>query len=190
MKVSAKLNNLRMPNRKVKLVADLIIGMDVKEAIDQMDAITKKSSPFMVKLLNSAIANGENNFGIDRDNMYIFDVVVKEGITLKRWTPKAYGRATPIRKRSSQVEIIIEEKEEGKNRKTKEQLEKERDVRAEKRRKIEKKIEAERKALEKEEEVAEGVKDVKTKEKATSKKDAVAANAGWTNKIFRRKSGM
>ena len=114
-----------MPNRKVKLVADLIIGMDIQDALNQLDGTIKKTSPFLIKLLNSAIANGENNFGIDKDNMYIFDVIVKEGITLKRWMPKAQGRATPIRKRASHIEIVIAERVEGKGRKTKEQLEKE-----------------------------------------------------------------
>lgn len=178
-----------MPNRKVKLVADLIIGMDVADAINQLDVVAKKSSPFMVKLLNSAIANGENNFGIDRDNMYVFDVIVKEGITLKRWMPKAYGRATPIRKRSSQIEIVIEEREEGKNRKTQDQLEKEKKARIAAKKKIEK--EAAKESEVEKEEVAEGsVKEVKKKEKAGVKKDAAAPNAGWANKIFRRKSGM
>jgi large subunit ribosomal protein L22 len=190
MKVSAKLNNLRMPNRKVKLVADLIIGMDVADAINQMNVTTKKSSPFMVKLLNSAVANGENNFGIDRNNMYVFDVVVKEGITLKRWMPKAYGRATPIRKRSSQIEIVIEEREEGKNRKTQEQLEKEKKARLAAKKKLEKAELASKEEVEKEATVEGDVRDVKAKEKAGVKKDAAAPNAGWANKIFRRKSGM
>lgn len=191
MKVSAKLNNLRMPNRKVKLTADLIIGMNVSDAANQLNAVAKKSSPFLIKLLNSAIANGENNFGIDRDNMFVFDVVVKEGITLKRWMPKAHGRATPIRRRMSQIEIVLEEREEGKNRKSKEQLEKEKKARIEKQEKIEKEIAAERIESEKEE-VADNSakKEAKIKEKAGVKKDAAAPNAGWANKIFRRKSGM
>ncbi|MFA7208951.1 MAG: 50S ribosomal protein L22 [Parcubacteria group bacterium] len=190
MKVSAKLNNLRMPNRKVKLVADLIIGMDVKDALDQLDATVKKTSPFIIKLLESAIANGENNFGIDRDNMYVSDVVVKEGITLKRWMPKAYGRATPIRKRSTQMEIVVEERVEGKNRKTKEQLEKEKKTRLDAKKKAEKEMLASKKESE-EVAKAEGVgKELKVKEGGKIKKSAEAPNAGWANKIFRRKSGM
>ncbi|MFA5993617.1 MAG: 50S ribosomal protein L22 [Parcubacteria group bacterium] len=190
MNVSAKLNNLRMPNRKVKLVADLIIGMDAQEAIDQMEATIKRSSPFMIKLLQSAIANGENNFGIDKGNMYIFDVVVKEGVTLKRWMPKAYGRATPIRKRSSQIEIVIAEKEEGKNRKTKEQVEKEKQARIDAKKKANKEVVDSKKEIEKDE-IAEGsVKEAKAKGKTAVKKDADAPNAGWANKVFRRKSGM
>lgn len=177
-----------MPNRKVKLVADLIIGMDINEALNQLDATVKKSSPFMIKLLQSAIANGENNFGIDRDNMYIFDVVVKEGVTLKRWTPKAYGRATPIRKRASHIEIVIEERVEGKGRKTKKELDAEKQARID----AKKKMEKEAIASSAEEEKATGAvkKEVKTKETAKFKKEADAPNAGWANKIFRNKSGM
>ena len=189
MKVSAKLNNFRMPNRKVKLVADLIIGMDIQDALNQLDGTVKKTSPFLIKLLNSAIANGENNFGIDKANMYIFDVVVKEGITLKRWMPKAQGRATPIRKRASHIEIVIAERVEGKGRKTKEQLEKEKKARLDAKIKIEKEAIAANKKESEEEVKSEGL----TKEaKATSKvkKAADAPNAGWSNKIFRRKSGM
>ncbi|KKR21717.1 MAG: 50S ribosomal protein L22 [Candidatus Moranbacteria bacterium GW2011_GWA2_39_41] len=183
MKVSAKLNNFRMPNRKVKLVADLMIGMDVVDALNQLNATAKKTAPFLITLLDSAIANGENNFGISKDNMYIFDVVVKEGITLKRWMPKAYGRATPIRRRSSHIEIVLEERVEGKDRKTKEQLEKEKKARLDARKKLEKdsidKQEKETKAIEKNE--------VKSKDARTETK---ASDKGWAKKMFNRKAGM
>lgn len=175
-----------MPNRKVKLVADLIIGMDVKEALNQLDGTVKKTSPFLIKLLESAIANGENNFGIDKDNMYIFDVVVKEGITLKRWMPKAYGRATPIRRRSSHIEIVLEERVEGKGRKTKEQLEKEKQVRIDAKKKVEKEAIARQEKEEKETKVAEKV-ELKSKE---AKKESKASDKGWAKKIFNRKAGM
>jgi large subunit ribosomal protein L22 len=187
MKVSAKLNNLRMPNRKVKLIADLIIGMDVQDALDQLGATVKKSSPLMLKLLESAIANGENNFGIDRNNMYVLDVVVKEGITLKRWMPKAHGRATPIRKRSSHIEIILEERVEGKGRKSKKELEAEKQARLEERKKMEKEMIAEKKE---EEGAPVATKETKDKDAQKVKKASEAPNAGWANKIFRRKSGM
>lgn len=190
MKVSAKLNNLRMPNRKVKLVADLIIGMDVKDALNQLEATARKTSPFLIKLLESAIANGENNFGIDKDNMFVLDVVVKEGVTLKRWTPKAYGRATPIRKRASHIEVVISERVEGKNRKTKDQLDKEKKARIDAKKKIEKEALASKKGTE-ETDKAEGiVKESKAKDGDKMRKTADAPNAGWASKVFRRKSGM
>ena len=186
MKVSAKLNNFRMPNRKVKLVADLIIGMDIKDALNQLDGTVKKTSPFLIKLLESAIANGENNFGIDKDNMYIFDVIVKEGITLKRWMPKAYGRATPIRRRSSHIEIIIEERVEGKGRKTKDQLDKEKQARIDAKNKLEKEaIENQ----EKDEKEVKATEKTEVKAKAT-KSDSKASDKGWAKKMFNRKAGM
>lgn len=187
MKVSAKLKSLRMPNRKVKLVADLIKGMDIKDALNQLDNTVKKSSPFMITLLNSAIANGENNFGIDKDNMYIFDVVVKEGITLKRWMPKAYGRATPIRRRSSHIEIVIEERVEGKNRKTKEQLEKEKKFRLDARKKLEKESAEKQDKEEKDTAKTTEKADIKPKD---GKAESKASDRGWAKKMFNRKAGM
>ncbi len=189
MRVSAKLNNLRMPNRKVKLVADVIKGLDVADALNQLEGTVKKSGPYMIKLLNSAIANGENDFGIDKNNMYIFDVVVKEGMTLKRWMPKAYGRATPIRRRSSNVELIIEERVEGKGRKSKEQLEKEKKAR------IDAKKKAEKEAIQKQEQEKEERENKLTDKSEMKAKEGKAENkivgkSGWTKKIFNRKSGM
>jgi large subunit ribosomal protein L22 len=190
MKVSAKLNNLRMPNRKVKLVADLIIGMNVAEALNQLNVTARKTSPFLIKLLESAIANGENNFGIDKDNMFVSDVIVKEGVTLKRWMPKAYGRATPIRKRASHIEIVIDERVEGKNRKTKDQLEKEKKARADAKKKMEKEAIANNKEAEETEKTSGITKEAKVKESGNVKKTGDAPNAGWASKVFRRKSGM
>jgi len=93
MKVSAKLKNLRIAPRKVGLVAKLIRGLDVEDALNQLEVHIKKSSPYMKKLLKSAISNAENNFGIDKDNMYIADVVVGAGPMLKRFQPRAMGRS-------------------------------------------------------------------------------------------------
>ena len=125
MKVNAKLNNLRIAPRKSKLVADLIKGMDATTALNQLDIHVKKTSEYMKKLLESAIANGENNFGLDKNNLYIFSAIVEAGATLKRWMPKAYGRAGAIRKRTCKVIITLEERVEGLGRKSKEQMEKE-----------------------------------------------------------------
>ena len=125
MKVTAELNNLRISPRKVKLVADLIKGMDAIEAVAQLDVAIKKTSGYMQKLLLSAIANAENNFGLSKSNLYVLDAVVGAGPTLKRWMPKAYGRAGQILKRTSKVRIVLEERVEGKDRKSKDQMEKE-----------------------------------------------------------------
>jgi len=191
MRVSAKLNNLRIAPRKIRLVTNLIKKMDVDEAIDQLDVNIKKGSSPIKKLLQSAISNGENNFGIDRNNMYVYDVSVGAGTTLKRWMPKAYGRAGQILKRTSKIELILEERVEGKGRKTKEQLDKERKARLEEKRKAEKERIKEQQETEKADDklvtegkskLAEKAKDIEKPKKAKDKK------GGWGSKIFRRKS--
>lgn len=188
MKVTAELNNLRVAPRKVRLVAKLMKGMDVKEALLQLDVTVKKSSEYMHKLLASAVANGENNFGLSKDNLYVFDVVVGEGQTMKRWMPKAYGRAGRILKRTSKVRIVLEERVEGLNRKSKEELEKERAERAKARSKQQK----EEIAAREEQQKQAGVKKEKVVAEKSAKIDDKAKKggekAGLMNKIFRRKS--
>jgi large subunit ribosomal protein L22 len=183
MKVSASLNNLRISSRKVSLVSNLIKNLDVEDALSQLENAIKKTSPQMKKLLLSAIANSENNFGLDKGNLYVFDVVVGAGPTLKRWMPRAYGRAGMIRKRTSNIMIVLEERIEGKGRKSKEELEKERKKKAEERKKIEQEREKESKAEKQD-----------TSKKTFIEKDALdeekrkETKKNWTSKIFRRKS--
>lgn len=186
MKVSAKLKNLRIAPRKVRLVSDLIKGLDVAIALEQLNSRVKGSNSYFEKLLLSAVSNGENNFGLDRNNLYIKDIIVDAGSTLKRWMPKAYGRAGQILKRTSKIEIILEERIEGKGRKSKEEMEKEKKAREAARKKAEKEA-----IKEGEEEKKEG-KDVAKKEvvKTTENKEIKKAEnrGGITSKIFRRKS--
>ena len=111
MKVRAKLKNLRVSPRKVRISADIIRGCNVEEAIFRLDNTIKKSNEPIKKLLLSAVANAENNFNLSRESLIITDIQVGEGITLKRWMPRAYGRAASILKRSSQVSLILEGKE-------------------------------------------------------------------------------
>ncbi len=185
MKATAKAGNLRISPKKVRLVANLIKGLDVSDARIRIDNTIKKSSPYITKILNSAVANAESNFGLDKDNLYVYDIQVGEGMKLKRWMPRAYGRATMILKRSSNVLITLEERVEGKNRKTKEQLAKEKNEREEARKKEEKEIEKGKKEEEKEEKIKEEFKK-EFKEEKDIKKDS--QKGGWMKKIFRRKS--
>ena len=140
MKVIAKMKNLRIAPRKTKLVADLVRGLDTEEALIQLDHCPKKTATYIKKLILSAMANGENNFGIDKKNMYISEIFVGAGPVLKRWMPKAFGRAGRILKRTSQITVVISEKIEGKGRKSPEQLEKERKARLEEKKKLEKEL--------------------------------------------------
>ncbi|MBI2439096.1 MAG: 50S ribosomal protein L22 [Candidatus Moranbacteria bacterium] len=116
MKVYATLNNLRIAPRKVRLVTHMLVGVDAREALAQLDRQAKRSSKPIQTLLKSALANATNNFGLDESNLYIFEVCVGDGLRLKRWLPKAFGRATPLLRRGSNVTVVLEEKVEGKNR--------------------------------------------------------------------------
>lgn len=188
MKVAAELKNLRISPRKVRLVTDLVKGMDTDEALVQLKNTVKGSVLPIEKLVKSAIANAENNFGLDRTNLYIFDIQVGEGPILKRWLPRAFGRATELYKRTSRVYITLEERIEGKNRKSKEQLEKERKDREEARKKMEQEILEKRKKEEeeggKESEVAAAPSLKKEKKEMESRK----GGKGWMKKMFQRKS--
>jgi large subunit ribosomal protein L22 len=187
MKVEAKLNNLRISPRKVRLVAGLIKGLDVAEALIQLENTVKRSSPIFEKLLKSAVANAENNFGLDRDNLYIFNIETGEKAKLKRWMPRAYGRASQILKRTSVIKLTLEERIEGKGRKTKEQMEKIKKEREEARKKMEKEAREEREKSEKEEVKSE--KEVPFREKREEEEKKKTGGKGWMKKVFQRKSG-
>lgn len=121
MKVHATLNNLRIAPRKVRLVTHALVGVDTREALLQLSKMVKKSSQPISTLLASAVANATNNFGLDENNLYIESIRVGDGLRLERWLPRAFGRATPLIRRGSNVMIILEERIEGKNRTEKKQ---------------------------------------------------------------------
>ncbi|HHW71422.1 MAG TPA: 50S ribosomal protein L22 [Clostridiales bacterium] len=106
---SAKLNYLRMSPSKVRLVLDEIRGKKVDDAIAILSLSEKVAAEPILKLLNSAIANAENNLGMNRDELYVAETYANEGPTLKRIRPRARGRATRIRKRTSHVTIILDQ---------------------------------------------------------------------------------
>ncbi len=116
MKVHASLKNLRIAPRKVRLVSHTIVGLSVTAALIQLSKQLKRSSDPMMDLLKSAIANAKNNFGLDENNLYVAQVCVGDGLRIKRFEPRAFGRSMPILKRSTNVKVILEEREEGKNR--------------------------------------------------------------------------
>lgn len=193
MKVSAQLNNLRITPRKVRLVADLIKGRDVEDVKAQLRHIVKRSCPVIEKLLKSAIANAENNLGLDRDNLYVYDVQVGEGARLKRWLPRAFGRASQILKRTSNITLILEERVEGKNRKSKEQMEKIKKERTETKKKLEKEIQEERDKAEKKKPSSAKATEVKAeipfREKKAEDEQKKGGKKGWMKKMFQRKAG-
>lgn len=110
MEVKAVLRRYRVAPRKVRLVVNLIRGLDVDKALGQLDFLDKKSTLAISKLLNSAIANAVNNFLLEKNNLYIKSVFVDQGPVFKRWMPKAHGRATKIKKYTSHITIILDER--------------------------------------------------------------------------------
>ncbi len=109
MEVKAKAKDIRISPRKVRLVVDLVRGKRVDQALDQLRFLPKKASHPVAKVIDSAIANAFNNYDLKKDNLYIREIRVDEGRTLRRWTPRAYGRATPIRKRTSHIVLTLGE---------------------------------------------------------------------------------
>lgn len=107
MEVIAKAKNIRMSPRKVRLVIDVIRGMDVTRAQTQLQFLKKAATLPVLKLLNSAIANAEHNFQMDKETLFVKSITADGGPTIHRWTPKAFGRAAPIRKRTSHITILL-----------------------------------------------------------------------------------
>ena len=110
MEIKAHLKFLRISPRKVRLVSDLIKGKNIKEAKNILQSATKRSASPILKLLNSATANAKHNFHIDGNLLFIKNILVNKGPTLKRRLPRARGMATPINKRSSHISIILSTK--------------------------------------------------------------------------------
>jgi len=109
--ITAKLRHLRISPRKARLVVGLVRGLNVIEAEKQLKFLPKRAAEPVLKLLNSAVANALNNFKALKENLSIARITVDPGPTLKRWMPRAMGRATPLRKRTSHITIILESKE-------------------------------------------------------------------------------
>ncbi|SEO76207.1 LSU ribosomal protein L22P [Amphibacillus marinus] len=113
MQAKAVANTVRIAPRKVRLVVDLIRGKNVGEAIAILKHTQRGASPVVEKVLNSAIANAEHNYEMDVENLYVSEAFVNEGVTLKRFRPRAQGRASQINKRTSHITVVVSEKKEG-----------------------------------------------------------------------------
>lgn len=108
--IKAQLNGLRISPRKVRLLVGLIKRKDVQAALDQLAHMAKRSSVPLVKLLESAIANAENTYKLNRDTLFIKEMFVDEGVKLKRYRPKGFGRTSPIEKKTSRISVVLESK--------------------------------------------------------------------------------
>lgn len=110
MQYKFHLNNLRIAPRKVRLIANLIKKFPVLSAEAQLKFQSKRAALPMLKLLKSAMASAVNNFNLSLENLYISNILVDEGPKLKRFRPRAFGRAGAIHKKTSHITLILEEK--------------------------------------------------------------------------------
>jgi len=176
MEITAKLNYLHIAPRKIRLVSDLIKGMDIKEAKIQLRFMPQRVSAPLLTLINSAIANAENNLKLDKDGLYVKQITVDEGTPFKRWQPVSRGRAFPILKRTSSVNLVLGIKEGFETKKTKETKKET--------------IAPKEAAIKETKEIKEEIKPTteKVKHKAPQEIKKVSKFKGLTKKIFRRKS--
>jgi len=107
--MKAFLKNYRQSPRKVRLVADLIRGKKASDALMTLSFVRKRGVAPLKKLLESAIANAKENDKLDKKDLFVKEIRVDKGITLKRFIPRAFGRATPINKRTSRINIVLGE---------------------------------------------------------------------------------
>ncbi|PQD94173.1 50S ribosomal protein L22 [Pradoshia eiseniae] len=113
MQAKAVARTVRIAPRKARLVLDLIRGKQVGEAIAILNYTPKAASPIIEKVLKSAMANAEHNYDMDVNTLVVSEAYANEGPTLKRFRPRAMGRASAINKRTSHITIVVSEKKEG-----------------------------------------------------------------------------
>ncbi len=109
--VRAVAKYIRMSAQKVRLVTDLVRGMDVQEALDVLRFTPKAAAYEVRKVVRSAVANAEENYGVAADELYIAEISADEGPTLKRGRAGARGRYKPLLKRSSHITVVLSAKQ-------------------------------------------------------------------------------
>jgi len=110
MEVKASLKYARVGAQKARLVVDLVRGKDVNEAVKTLTFLNKKTAGLVKKLIESAVANAEYKKVMDVDNLYVKTIWVDQGPVLKRFRPRAQGRAFGVRKKTSHINVVLEEK--------------------------------------------------------------------------------
>lgn len=110
MEVKASLKYARVGAQKARLVADLVRGKDVNEAVKTLTFLNKKTAGMIKKLIESAVANAEYKKVMDVDNLIVKTIYVDQGPVLKRFRPRAQGRAFGVRKKTSHINVVLEEK--------------------------------------------------------------------------------
>lgn len=106
----ATAKTVRVSSRKAKLVLDLIRGKDAKEALGILSLVPNYAAEVTYKVVKSAIANATNNFSMDEEKLYVKECYANQGITMKRYMPRAKGSASPIMKRTSHITVVVAER--------------------------------------------------------------------------------
>ena len=112
MEAKAVAKYVRMSPIKLKPVTDLVRGKDLNEALTILKFTSGKGAELVEKVVQSAAANAENNFDLNRDDLYVAEISANQGPTMKRWRAGAQGRASMILKRSSHVSVTLKERDE------------------------------------------------------------------------------
>ncbi len=110
MEARAIVKHVRITPRKVQLVANLIRGKKIDEALAILKYTPRAAAPIIEKLVRSAMANAENNYGMNVDDLYISEIYANQGPIMKRYRPRAFGRAAAIKKRTSHIGVVLKEK--------------------------------------------------------------------------------
>lgn len=108
--ITAQLSNYRQSPRKVRLVADLVRGKSVEKALMELSFLNKRAAAPFMKFIESAVANAEHNNKVKKEDLTIKELRVDKGMVMKRFMPRAFGRAYQIKKRSSHIQIVLETK--------------------------------------------------------------------------------
>lgn len=106
----AHVKHIRIPSRKAKQVIDLIRGKGVDEALAILQFTPKATSPIVIKLLNSAIANAVNNQELERGTLYVAEIYANPGPTLKRFVARSRGSASPMLRRTSHISVVLDQR--------------------------------------------------------------------------------
>jgi large subunit ribosomal protein L22 len=113
-RAEAHINMIRISPRKLRLVTNMVKNMWADEAIAQLKFTNKKAAKLVHDAIKSAMANAVNNFSLSKDHLYITSITADMGPVLKRFMPRAQGRATPIRKPTSHLHVVLEERKQAK----------------------------------------------------------------------------
>ena len=110
IEAKASVSNVGVTPRKARLVIDLVRGKTVSEAQAILKNVNKAASPIVLKLINSAAANAVNNHGMNSDKLFVKEIYANEGLKMKRFMPRAKGRASGLVKRTSHINVVVAER--------------------------------------------------------------------------------